>query len=144
LHKVGKADKELNKRLNTYNTAVPDKVFVVDKVKVDSPIAVEMCVKGFLYKYRYRNNKEYYKLNVKEILKIIHSCNDMICGNKKVMKRSSHEIKISESDEIYGLLAITKEQVDEYYNGQSGGTNYIDYKYLYHCGNINYHKLNFI
>jgi prophage antirepressor-like protein len=124
LYRTGKTDESLNKRLNAYNTAIPDKVIVVGKVKVDSPIAVEMCVKGFLYEYRYRNNRDYFKLDKNEILKVINMCNEMISGDKKILKREPPKIKISENDDdVYGLMAITKEQEEDYYKNQKGGSN---------------------
>lgn len=73
LYKIGKTN-DLNKRLSTYNTTVPDKVMVVDKLKVESPIAVEHCVKAYLYKYRYMNNKEYYNIDPETIMKVIKHC----------------------------------------------------------------------
>ena len=89
LYKVGKTNKKLNKRLNTYNTTIPDNVVVVDKVKVKSPIPVELCVKSFLYDFRYRNNKEYYQLELKDIKKVINECNELVCGSKKILKRQT-------------------------------------------------------
>jgi prophage antirepressor-like protein len=122
LYKIGKVDEKLGKRMNTYNTALPDKVFVVDKVKVNSPIAVELCVKSFLYEYRYRNNKEYYQLDVKSIIKVIHMCNDMICGNKKVLNRSLPKVSKTNGklDNIYGIFAVNADQKK---NDQIGGNN---------------------
>lgn len=109
LFKVGKTDK-LSKRLNTYNTTVPDKVNVIYKLKVKSPIAVEHCVKGFLYEYRYSNNKEYYKIGLRHIKKVIKSCDKML-NNKKAMKREIININESETEgeDIYGILAVPKE-----------------------------------
>ena len=46
MFKTGKT-KDLNKRLNTYNTTLPDKVIVRYKLKVKDPTAIEYCVKGF-------------------------------------------------------------------------------------------------
>lgn len=144
LHKVGKADEKLNKRLNSYDTALPDKMFVVDKVKVDSPIAVELCVKGFLYAYRYKNNKEYYVLGVADILKVINMCNDMICGDKKILKRSLPNLKVSsDENDVYALLAVTKEQEADYYENQKGGHVEICSKSLYIDNKRNYmHLIN--
>ena len=121
---------------NTYNTTLPDKVIVIDKVKVKSPIAVELCVKGFLYDYRYRNNKEYYKLSIKEIMKVINKCNNMLCGKNKLLSREKANIKHSDNDEIYGLLAISKDQEKDFYDSQRGGN-----KLLYQQNKDHYFEL---
>jgi hypothetical protein len=77
---------------------------------VSSPIAVELCVKGFLYEYRYRNNKEYYKLPLEYILKAIQHCNSITCGEDKLLKRPTFKkTNIHDNDDIYGLIAITKD-----------------------------------
>lgn len=109
LYKIGKTN-DLNKRLSTYNTTVPDKVMVVDKLKVESPIAVEHCVKAYLYKYRYMNNKEYYNIDPETIMKIIKYCAETIDDDKKILSRAQPSISINHDNELYGILAVTKEQ----------------------------------
>ena len=142
-YKIGKTDKKLNKRLNTYNTTLPDKVFVVYKKKVKNPIAVEHCLKGLLYEYRYTNRKEYYKISLKYIIKMINDCNDLINGNKKIKrtialsKKSEEENDENSDNMLYGILAVddTVEQV--------GGDNNAIKTYLlaYYKNKINYIKL---
>lgn len=110
LYKIGKTDKDLNKRLNTYNTTTPNKVIVIDKLKVESPTAIELCVKGYLHKYRYINDKEYYNVDPKTIMKIIKHCAETIESNKKIIKRHQPNIKIEPSDIPYGIMAVTKEE----------------------------------
>ena len=73
LHKIGQT-MNLGKRLNTYNTSLPDNMIVVHKAKTDDPIAVEHCVKGKINHLRYRKNKEYYKIKEKSIIKVVNSC----------------------------------------------------------------------
>jgi len=151
LYKVGKVDKNLKNRINVYNTSYPDKFVVVEKIKVNSPIAVELCVKGFLYNFRYRNNKEYYKLPVSEILKAISTCNDMICGKKKLLRRSMYEnMEKPKEDDIYGLLAVTKEQAEENRKyekiKQTGGKLFLEikhnkYKFQYLENKRNYYLI---
>lgn len=87
IFKPGKTDENLNKILNTYNTTVPDKVIVRYKLKVEDPTAVEYCVKGFLHEYRYSDRKEYYKIKLSKIKRIIKDCIAMICGGKRILKR---------------------------------------------------------
>lgn len=65
--KAGRTD-NLNKRLNTYNTSLPDNMVVVHKVKVDDPVAVEHCVKSFVNHLVYRKNKEFFKVKRKTLI----------------------------------------------------------------------------
>jgi hypothetical protein len=127
LNKIGKTDHDLNKRLNTYDTTSPDKVFVIDKVRVTSPIAVEHCVKAFLYDYRYRNNKEYYTLDVESIKKVIHKCNEFLISKEFLQKPKNIILhKSMDKNNVYGIMAITIEQEEdnkkyELKNNQMGG-----------------------
>ena len=73
-------------------------------------------------------------------MKVINTCNDMICGKNKLLNRAESNIKQSKNDEIYGLLAISKEQEKDYYN-QIGGNNINKYKLLYHNNKIKYLEL---
>lgn len=41
---------------------------------MDSPTAVEYCLKSLLENVKYRNNKEYYVLPLKELINKIHEC----------------------------------------------------------------------
>lgn len=77
LFKIGRTS-DLNKRLNTYNTSVPDDMEVLFTMEVNDPIAVELCIKGFLQKYIYRDRKEYYECTLKKIKDIIKKCDNLI------------------------------------------------------------------
>ncbi len=67
LNKIGKSN-NMKERDHVYNTTVPDDTYTVIFIPVNDPHGVEMCLKGMLYKYRYRNKKEYYICSVKTIL----------------------------------------------------------------------------
>jgi hypothetical protein len=77
LYKTGRTE-DLTKRLNVYNTSYADKAILIHKIKVDDPVAVEHCVKGFLNKYIYRNNNEFYKLDKLSLIKIMEKCASLI------------------------------------------------------------------
>ena len=120
-YKIGKTN-NLNKRLNNYNTAIPDKVIVVDKIKVNSPIAVELCVKSLLYEYRYKNNKEYYQLDIEDIKKVIIECDQLVSNRHKCMSRTKPKKVKNSKDSVYGLLAITKDYEEYVKRSQIGGS----------------------
>jgi prophage antirepressor-like protein len=148
-YKIGKTNKNLNLRLNTYNTTLPDKVFVVYKKKVKKPIAVEHCLKGLLYEYRYTNRKEYYKISLKHIIKMINDCDALINGNKTI-KRTTIQSKKSDSanesdDILYGVFA-TDDAIKQIggtdLNNQKLNTQNEIYVQLYHKNKVNYFILS--
>lgn len=44
----------MNKRDSTYNTTVPDDTCIVIYILIDDSDGTELCLKGSLYKYKYR------------------------------------------------------------------------------------------
>ena len=116
-YKIGKTDKDLNKRLNTYNTSSPDNFTIAYKKKVDLPIAVEHCLKGILYRYRYRNKKEYYKIGLKQIIKMIDYSNDLANGKNINLSRTLIESDKLDSDDdmsVYGIMIDNMNQSGGY------------------------------
>lgn len=77
LLKTGKTT-DFSKRLNTYNTSVPDDMDILFTLEVDDPHAVEHCMKGLLNKFVYRKNKEYYECSLKKIKDVIIKCDKLI------------------------------------------------------------------
>ncbi len=135
-YKIGKTE-DLNKRLNVYNVSYPDKVEVVYKKKVKNPIAIEMCLKSLLYNFRYRNGKEYYKINLQQIKNMIDNCDNAINKNKKLKRHIN--TNNSNTDEIYGFFGVDEERgINE---EQKGGN--IDVKFFdnYVKNKNNYIKL---
>jgi prophage antirepressor-like protein len=130
-YKIGKT-KNLNKRLNTYNTTLPDNVVVIYKKKVNSPTAVELVLRGLLNEYIYRNNKEYYKVGLKHIKKLIDYCDDLV-NHKIKIKRATIDSDDPDDDQIiFNILAVENDN-----NIQIGGNSdsdlalYIDNKNKY-------------
>jgi len=77
LLKIGKTF-NLNKRLDAYNSSVPDDMEVLFSIEVDNPDAVELCIKAFAHKFLYRNKKEYYNCSVSALKKIFMNCDNII------------------------------------------------------------------
>ncbi|VBB19050.1 BRO-N domain protein [Yasminevirus sp. GU-2018] len=117
LHKVGKTDRDLNDRINVYNTSLPDKMMVKYAKRVKKPIAVEQCVKSALYDYRYRNNKEYFKVSLEQIIDIINDCDDF-ANHKKRIQRHKKVSKLKNDD--VGVFALIGIPIQE---KQKGGDN---------------------
>ena len=81
LIKMGRTT-DLNKRLNTYNTSVPDDMELLFVLEVDDPISVEHCIKGLASQFIYRKNKEYYRCTLKKFKKIIIQCDKLVRGEQ--------------------------------------------------------------
>ncbi|AYV83099.1 MAG: BRO-N domain protein [Hyperionvirus sp.] len=77
--KIGKT-RDLEKRIRTYNTGVPDNMKLLYFLYVDDPDGVETCLKTMLKKYQYRENKEYYKCKKKIVVDAILKCDNFTRG----------------------------------------------------------------
>ncbi|AYV83097.1 MAG: BRO-N domain protein [Hyperionvirus sp.] len=65
-------------RINTYNSTVPDNVKILYSITLQNVKAIEYCMKGDLYKYRYRKNKEYYVCTIRRAIESINKCNKLV------------------------------------------------------------------
>ena len=135
LVKAGKSEC-MDNRYNTYNTAYPDKMFLIHKIKVDDPVAVEFCIKAFLNKYVYRTKKEYYKVDKKILIDIMNKCAGAVGDNNinklsdeenvsRTSKNKKYNKDINGNNLIY-IYSVTKE---ESYNQKAGFNRSFD-KYL--------------
>ncbi|AYV77498.1 MAG: BRO-N domain protein [Dasosvirus sp.] len=115
LHKIGKS-KKISARLNNYDTAYPDRVILVHKIKVDDPTAVEYCIKALLNKYIYRTRKEFFKVSRTKLIETMERCALMIDENNKeenipqLSRARSSKNKSEEDEEIFGIFSVTKEE----------------------------------
>lgn len=145
---------EMSDRIGPINTTVPDNVKVLYALQVNDPIAVELCVKGALNRYRYRDKKEYFTCPLKKIIKAYETCSnivdDVMCekctvvhDKNKILKLSRYQDNLNEIDEIdeidmdkidvYGLifkLNDPEEEIQEDEIQEGGNMNYYKYKYL--------------
>lgn len=87
VYKIGITD-NLNDRKNTYNTGTLNNIKIIYYKKINCPKQLELCVKSILYKYRYANNREFYKCKIdkikkciKECIKVINKCDSQTGGN---------------------------------------------------------------
>jgi len=121
LLKPGKTT-NFNKRLNTYNTSVPDNMEVLFTLEVDDPDAVEHCIKGLMSKYVYRKNKEYYECTIKLLKDIIMTCDNLVHGKFHCKKCG---LEITSVDHFYDEHGVKMR--DQLYldfgNKQLGGSD---------------------
>jgi prophage antirepressor-like protein len=76
-YRIGKTD-NMNKRINIHNTHSIHNKKVVHYVELSCPLQLETCVRSMLYKYRYKNKKDYFKCELKKIVKAFNKCIESI------------------------------------------------------------------
>jgi len=88
-YKLGKTD-DMNKRIKIYNTHSLHNKNVPHYVEALCPLPLETCIRSMLYKYRYKNRKDYFKCSLSKVKKAFTECvNSIKCvedqegGNKK-------------------------------------------------------------
>ena len=64
---------------------------VVHYVELLCPLQLETCIRSLLYKYRYKNKKDYFKCTLNKIIKAFDKCvesikciEDQTCGTYKI------------------------------------------------------------
>ena len=115
-YKVGKTD-DMNKRIKIYNTHSIHNKKVVHYVELLCPLQLETCIRSMLYKYRHKNKKDYYKCDIKKIIKAFDKCLESIkCvenhigggnnENNKIHKITYFENILNEIKDIINLSSI--------------------------------------
>jgi len=76
-YRIGKTD-NMNKRIKIHNTHSLHNKKVVHYVELLCPLQLETCIRSMLYKYRYKNKKDYFKCNINKIIKAFEKCIESI------------------------------------------------------------------
>jgi hypothetical protein len=85
-YRISKTD-NMNKRIQIHNKKV------VHYVELACPLQLETCLRSMLYKYRYKNKKDYFLCSLNKI--------------KKAFTKCVNSIKCVESDQTGGTYKIT-------------------------------------
>ena len=153
--KIGKT-KDMNKRLQVYNTSMKDSPNVVYTFYSHDINRLEKCIKTALQYYEYKKDKEYYKVTKDVIIDAISDCQHLItkytCVNcdeemAEVKHLSRHNDKYHEIDNTMIITTLVEYENDEF--EQFGGNplrkaNYIDYSVVYKLNKAMYKELNTI
>ena len=114
-YRIGKTD-DLNKRIGIHNTHSIHNKKVVHYVELLCPLQLETCIRSMLYKYRYKNKKDYFKCGLNKIMKAFEKCLESIkcvenqiggsndSNNIKIYKIMYYENKLKK---IYDLINIS-------------------------------------
>jgi prophage antirepressor-like protein len=107
-YKLGKTD-DMNKRIKIHNTHSIHNKNVVHYVEILCPLQLETCIRSMLYKYRYKNRKDYFKCGFNKIIKAFDKCMESIkCvesqdGGNLVYKIIYYENKLNKLYDIINL-----------------------------------------
>lgn len=135
LIRIGKSE-HMQKRWDTYNTAVPDNFKLLYYVQVENPIAVEYCVRSVMNEFIYRKNKDYYLCDLADIIKCFDDCVKFIADRK--IPNKCDKCENIESMKLLGKHFKNDHHIDlKNMNIQMGGNNseyyekYVKYKTKY-------------
>lgn len=112
-YRIGKTD-NMNKRIKIHNTHSIHNKKVVHYVELLCPLQLETCIRAMLYKYRYKNKKDYFKCDLNKIIKAFDKCIESIkCienqtggNNIKSHKITYYEDKLKNIYDIINLSNI--------------------------------------
>ena len=68
----------MNKRIKIHNTHSLHNKKVVHYVELLCPLQFETCIRSMLYKYRYKNKKDYFNCSLHKIIKAFDKCIESI------------------------------------------------------------------
>jgi prophage antirepressor-like protein/predicted GIY-YIG superfamily endonuclease len=109
-YRIGKTD-DMNKRIKIHNTHSIHNKKVVHYVELLCPLQLETCIRSMLYKYRFKNKKDYFKCKLNKIIKAFDKCIESIkCvetqtgGNNKIYTITYYNDKLTE---IYDDINIS-------------------------------------
>ena len=111
-YKIGYT-KNLNKRLEVYNTGIANKAEYAYYKQTDCAREIETCMKAKLTEYLYKSNKEFYDCNIKKIICVIKKCLNI---EKKYKKCSDINKKISQTGGNYEDIQSGKEIINYFIN----------------------------
>ena len=112
-YRIGKTD-NMNKRIKIHNTHSIHNKKVVHYVELSCPLQLETCIRSMLYKYRYKNNKDYYQCSLNRIKIAFNKCIESIkCVENqiggaiiKLHKITYYENKLQTLNNIINLANI--------------------------------------
>jgi prophage antirepressor-like protein len=109
-YRIGKTD-DMNKRIKIHNTHSIHNKKVVHYAELLCPLQLETCIRSMLYKYRYKNKKDYFKCELNKIIKAFDKCIESIkCvenqtgGNGNIHMITHYKNKL---EKIYNIVNIS-------------------------------------
>ena len=113
IYRLGITDNMKNRK-QSYDTHTLHKKQIVHYEIINDPIRLEKCIRSMLYKYRYKNKKDFFVCPLAIIKKAFSSCNTMLKsmntqtggGNIKLLKLQNKLIKLDKNIDKYDNLLL--------------------------------------
>ena len=112
VYKIGRT-KNLDKRLNNYNSGLANDIDLLFILEVNDIIGVENCIKNLVRNHKYRKYKEVYEIDLDILRSAFLSCDELVNGfkkhyNKKNKKKTKRTFKKMRDNEEGLLIYIDK------------------------------------
>ena len=102
----------MNKRIGIHNTHSIHNKKVVHYVELLCPLQLETCIRSMLYKYRYKNKKDYFKCGLTKIKKAFDKCLESI----KCVEEQTGGNNIDNNIKIY-KITYYENKLNKIYDG---------------------------
>ena len=99
-YRIGQS-KDMTKRMATHNSSNAHKKIVIFKIKTNNIIHYESCLRSTMYDYRYKNNKDFYKLPFNKLKDAVTNC-------KMITTKFKNDKKIDNINQTGGKINIRK------------------------------------
>ena len=96
----------LQKRFHNHNSSSAHNKIIAFKIKTDNIIHFESCLRGVMFDFRYKNNKDYYKLPTDKIKDAIKKCKNIVKDFK------NHKIDNDKINNIEGGGSINIKKIN--------------------------------
>jgi hypothetical protein len=74
-------------RMNNHNSSSIHKKVISYKIKTPNILHFESCLRGVIYDFRYKNNKDYFKISKNKIEEAINNCGNIVKKFKNTSKQ---------------------------------------------------------
>ena len=110
-YRIGKTD-NMNKRIKIHNTHSIHNKKVVHYIELSCPLQLETCIRSMLYKYRYKNKKDYFNCKLNKIIKAFDKCIESIkCVENQIGGRNNKIYTITyyknKLNKLYNIINLS-------------------------------------
>lgn len=102
IYRIGMTS-NMNKRKEVIDTHTLDKRPVLFYMLTSCPLSLEMCVRGLLYKFRYKDRKDFFICSLKRIKIAFKSCSE---GTKKIGYKNKPGSKTNNKKQKGGTISF--------------------------------------
>ena len=104
----------LKSRMANHNSSSIHKKIISFQIKTDNKLQFESCLRNSMFNFRYKNNKDYYKIPKDKIKDAIKICKNIVKNfkNDNIITGGSYNIDIDNDDDDYYNDYIDTKKMD--------------------------------